>query len=465
MYNLITIWYMKSFTTFYFENFSFDPNTQRAYFGYSFDREEFFTEEIDFSSQYYSLRKDIDTSLLQSLLFHCHIALGISYYKLFPTQKLTILSGNIDQWQAIFWKKFYLNGLGEFFITNDIDPTELLNFESESCVTYPAVSYPSGNRVLLPWGGWKDSIVSSILLQDSKRYFTPYVFWKIDTIKSQTLTSLWENVLQIQRTLCKNLFKMNTAWYYNGHVPITWIIAFISFVTAYLYKYRYIILSNESSADEWNTTWKWLSINHQYSKSFEFEKDLQWYAQKYITSDTQYFSILRGFHEYKIAEIFSHRAQQYFTTFSSCNKNFTLNSRPKHSGNWCWECEKCCFVYLMLSAFLTPEEWEHIFWENLFKNSSLLSTFSALIGYQSHKPFECVGTYEESIYALYQAGKKYDAQNMPLILKKLFPIVIAKIETKWISYFEKKLGKISNDDIIPADLKHTIPLLSTYHEA
>ena len=142
---------MKQFTTFYFENFSFDLNTQIASFGYSFDRQEFFTEEIDFSSDVFLLRDDIDTSVVQSLLFHSHLALGMSYYKLFPTKKLVILSGEIDNYQTNFWKKFYLNGLGEFFIRNNIDPTELLQFSSESCVVYKKQKLSISDRALLPW--------------------------------------------------------------------------------------------------------------------------------------------------------------------------------------------------------------------------------------------------------------------------------------------------------------------------
>ncbi len=449
---------MKALSTFYFENFSFHPETQKAYFGYSFDREEFFTEEIDFSSDTFSMRSDIDSSCIQSLLFHCHIALGISYYKLFPTKNLMILSGNIDQEQAEFWKKFYLNGLGEFFIQNNIKPHDLLNFSSESCITYHKQDIQWSDRALLPWWWWKDSIVSSILLEKSNISATPYVFWKIDAIKSSTLTTFWSPALQVTRTLSDHLFKMNADGYYNGHVPITGIIACISFVTAYMYDYTYIILSNEYSADEGNTLWEWMNINHQYSKSFEFEKDLKKYSEKYITSDIQYFSLLRWFHEYKIAEIFANSAGKYFSSFSSCNKNFTLTTDPQHTWNWCGKCEKCAFVYLMFSAFLSPSQVKDIFWSHLFEDPELLNDFSGLIWHDTHKPFECVGTYEESIYAMYRSIQKYNHSSLPYVLEKLSWVVEKEVTKLWGDYFEKKLGKIHNEDIIPAEIKSCISL-------
>jgi hypothetical protein len=63
-------------------------------------------------------------------LFNLHIALGISYYKLFPTKTLEVKSGYLNDEQIAFWEKFYRNGLGEFFIKNDIDFRELINFEN-----------------------------------------------------------------------------------------------------------------------------------------------------------------------------------------------------------------------------------------------------------------------------------------------------------------------------------------------
>ena len=46
------------------------------------------------------------------------------------------------------------------------------------------------------------------------------------------------------------LFEMNEQGYYNGHVPISGIIAFVLVTASYLYDYRYIVMSNEKSADE-----------------------------------------------------------------------------------------------------------------------------------------------------------------------------------------------------------------------
>lgn len=184
-----------------------------------------------------------------------------------------------------------------------------------------------------------------------------------------------KDILQVTRKLSTHLFDMNAQGYYNGHVPITGMIAFLSIVSAYIYNYKYIILSNELSASEPNTHWRGLDINHQYSKSFEFEQDFSTYVSKYMTQDISYFSLLRGVHEYKIAEIFCQQAQDFFSSFSSCNKNFVISSQVTHHGRWCGVCEKCCFVYLMLSAFLDTSQLQEIFASDLLSDATLESRF------------------------------------------------------------------------------------------
>ena len=81
----------------------------------------------------------------------------------------------------------------------------------------------------------------------------------------------------MQRMMDPKLFDMNQQGYYNGHVPISGVIAFVLVTAAYLYDYTYIIMSNEKSANEGNTVLDGIEINHQRSKSYEFESDFNEY--------------------------------------------------------------------------------------------------------------------------------------------------------------------------------------------
>jgi len=428
---------MKNFNTFYFERFEFDKISLKAKFFYSFDKTEHFEEVIDFSSDFFNIIDSIDYEIINNILFHLHIALWISYYKLFPTEQLILESGFLDEKQIEFWISFYLNWLWEFFIKNNFDFKKILNFENIK--NFENKGYKNveinGDNSLLMWWGWKDSIVSSILLNEEKKDYTPFVFWKIDRIKEDTLKVLWKKVMLVKRTLSSNLFKLNKEWYYNWHVPITGIIAFVSIVSSYLYNFKNIVLSNEKSANEENTIWNGLKINHQYSKSGEFEKYFRSYVENNISKNINYYSKLRDRYEIEIAEIFAKEWYRFFENFSSCNRNFVI-FWDKQKLNWCCDCEKCAFVYLILSPFLDEGKMLSIFKQNLLNNKSLLNIYKGLFWFTENKPFECVWTYDESLLSAYKTLNNYKTKIESWEIKKL-PYILENLENKIINY-EKK---------------------------
>ena len=119
---------MKTFETFYFIGYSFDPRSLKASFSYSFDHEVNFTETIDFACPWFRPISVIDAEIMKTLLFHLSLAVGISYYKLYPTKNLILEHWSLNEDQKSFWKTFYLQGLGEFLFRNNISPQELINF-------------------------------------------------------------------------------------------------------------------------------------------------------------------------------------------------------------------------------------------------------------------------------------------------------------------------------------------------
>ena len=151
-------------------------------------------------------------------------------------------------------------------------------------------------------------------------------------------------------------------------------------------------------------------INHQYSKTYEFENDFNLYTKKYFNIDVKYFSLLRCLNEFQIGMLFSNY-KKYHTIFKSCN----VGSKEK-PWKWCCNCAKCMFVYIILSPFLYKEELINIFGQDLYENKDLLDTLLELSGNSKTKPFECVGTYEEVRYALSLTIEKHK-DNLPYLLK------------------------------------------------
>lgn len=437
---------MKTYTNFFFENFFFDQKTLEARFVYSFDEELFFEEKISFSEWVFSLRPNIDSEIVENILFHLHIALWISYYKTFLSKNLVLKTGKLEEKEVTFWKKFYVHGLWEFLYKNKIDPSEYFHFSSMSETTYHKKDFSLSEKYLVAiWWG-KDSIVSIELLKQMGQQLDVVSFAQNDNILYQnTANNAGLKRLFIQRELSKNITEVNALGAYNGHVPITWMIAFVLELACYLYDYKYIVLSNEASANFWNTFYHGFEINHQWSKSVEFELDFGTYVSDNISSDTKYFSLLRPYYELKIADFFARFWKKYFTSFSSCNTNFKIfksslfssleNEKKKY---WCNACPKCAFVYTILRPFLTWEETLSIFWKELYEEKNLETLFRELAGISWIKPFECVGTNEEVILAMKMS---YDTWqwDLPFILEIFQKEVQSKMSNTDFENIRKKV--------------------------
>ncbi len=457
---------MKSFDTFYFVWYTFDKNTLQATFSYSFDHETYFTEIIDFSCHGFIQTANIDDEIMDTLLFHLSLAVGISYYKVYPTTNLVVETGSLDVDQQRFRTKFYMQGLGEFFYKNGISPYGLLHFVNGAKKKHQKIFLSSGNvpMIALWWG--KDSLVSVELIKKMGIPFFTSTFGKDYYLHSVVGDSIWAPRLVIQRTFDPQLFVMNQQWYYNGHVPISWIIAFVLTTAAYLYDYTYIIMSNEKSANEGNIllsdekTGKQYDINHQRSKSAEFESDFSDYIKKYISPDIKYFSLLRGMYEIYIAKLFA-QYPQYFSVFSSCNNNFKVIEHNKTTHNrWCGICPKCAFVYTILRPFLSDDMTKTIFDHELYENNTLLPLYKELLGVSGIKPFECVGTNEEVTYAMYLYYQKIkNSSPLPPIIDFFKQEILPTISPETILILENKLFTLYTQEThIPKFFNTIFPL-------
>ncbi|KNC71594.1 hypothetical protein SARC_15868, partial [Sphaeroforma arctica JP610] len=61
-----------------------------------------------------------------------------------------------------------------------------------------------------------------------------------------------------------------------------------------------------------------------------------------------------------------------------------------------------------------------VFGDNLFAKEALWPEFEALMGLGEHKPFECVGTAEETFVALKKARSRYKATYPNMDLPQFF---------------------------------------------
>lgn len=385
-------------------------------FGFEIVGLEKFEPQITIEKKEFNF-KNLTSKKTQRLVFFLGMVEAISYFKATCSPNFYIACGSLTEKQKAWFSKLYYLGLGEFRYRNniDIEQKDFVSFISKGNIEEENLKedIKIEKGIIIPIGGGKDSNVTMELLKDYKE---DTLCFRIGTKEiplecAKIAGFSRDKVIEIERTIDKNLLKLNEEGYLNGHTPFSAIVAFLSYLVAFLLEKKYIALSNEDSANQSNVVGE--KINHQYSKTFEFEKDFREFVKENIDTDIEYFSMLRPITELQIAMLFS-RLKPYHKVFKSCN----VGSK-KEPWKWCCNCPKCLFVYTILSPFLYKEELIDVFGEDLFEKESLRKTFLELCGFEKTKPFECVGTYEEVRYAISKTIKNLEAQNeeLPLLLK------------------------------------------------
>jgi len=374
----------------------YEPNLEKGeilfHFGFTGEKNIDFTEKISFPPVVIRPPEPLLKSILDNLM----LILGISYWKAYCPKEIVIESSFLTKEQAEFWNVVYTKGLGEFFYKNKIDFGGLVKFPFNENVVSTPTDFPRKNRSLLGLGGGKDSIVVAEILKSQNKDFD--LITGVSGIQQEVSLAIGKKPLIVKRELDPNLFDINKeSGVYNGHVPVSVYYAFILLLAAVLFDYKYILVGNEKSANYGNVEYLGEMINHQWSKSEEFEKLFNDYVGKFITPGIKYSSPLRDMTELQVVEKFVQHPQ-YFKVFSSCNRNFRINNVSQKK--WCGECPKCLFVFISLAAFLPKEEVLDIFGKNLFEDKNLIPLFEELVGARNFKPFECVGTQDEAKEAL-----------------------------------------------------------------
>lgn len=400
---------------------------------------------------------NVNQEFLSYLFFNYGLVDIINYFKLSCPKKVIIEAGYINQDQINFFKKLIYNGLSEYFYRNNIDLSyiEFTNFEvnSDRKFNFSINDNFDGNLILV--GGGKDSIVSLELLKDEKLNNSCFLFERniypknIPSYKSIETAGYTEDDIKIfNAEIDPLLLELNKKGFLNGHVPFSSQLAFASYIMAYLNNKKYIITSNEASSNEGNIEDS--NVNHQYSKSIDFENDFRSYVNKYFMKDIEYFSLLRPLLEIQIAKIFSHYPK-YFHTFRSCNLS------TKNTGtNWCCNCPKCLFIFIILSPYIDLKTLTNIFSKNLLNEQDFLETFKELLGEKAYKPFECVGTFEEVKYACSKTVRmlKERKEPLPYLLEyfdaryhssddklEYFWNDINNVPSKWVNKIRKELNE------------------------
>jgi len=401
----------------------------------------------------------VGDGVLNNLVFNLGLIEMLSYWKATCSPETEILAGSLNQEQIKWWKDLIDRGMGQFFYENKIDfkKPNFLKFNTTQTgnnVTLPGNVTLKEKEVLIPIGGGKDSIVTLEMLKGVKKNIACFSLNPTEAAKKiMKLARLpapraqasggqagCRTPIIVERNIDPKLLELNQKGFLNGHTPFSAYLTFLSVLVAVLFGFKFIAFSNERSSNEGNVNYLGRIINHQYSKSFDFEKKFRKYSLKYLTPEVQYFSFLRPLYEIQIAKLFS-KYPQYFNAFLSCNVAYQTASGTKKPTNpvqiasrlygarkWCGRCPKCLFVFTALYPFIGNKIIK-IFGKNLFEDRKLLPLMLRLIGKEKFKPFECVGTKKESLVAFYLSWKKNRGRasdKLPFLLKYFEKSILPK---------------------------------------
>ncbi|QNP41125.1 UDP-N-acetyl-alpha-D-muramoyl-L-alanyl-L-glutamate epimerase [Lysobacter solisilvae (ex Woo and Kim 2020)] len=382
---------------FRFVRCTFDATTGVAQLVYAFDDGPELIETVTVPGAPFTLEGERAVAAERALQL-LHLIAGVSYYKAAVPEEIRIDSYAIDADTAALLELIYVNGLGEFAYRNGLNLHEKIRFPvaaRDDATQAPALGLRE--HALVAIGGGKDSLVSIEALRTLGIGQT--VTW---VGGSQLIRACAErtglSTLNLGRALAPQLFDYNREGAWNGHIPVTVLNSAIMVLAAVLLDVDQVVFSNERSASYGSLIEGTGEVNHQWSKGWACEKAFGEHVQKHVAADLHYYSLLRPLSELAVARQFA-RTDHYDAHFSSCNRNFhIMGERP--ANRWCGVCPKCHFVFLALAPFMPKPRLVGIFGRNLLDDPAQTAGYDALLEYQDHKPFECVGEGRESRAAM-----------------------------------------------------------------
>lgn len=426
----------KKYPTFIYKSYNYywEKNELKINFKYFVDKSIQFNPLINIKGVTESQFNYIDKEVLDNLVFNLGIIEMLSYWKATSSPNIKVECGFLNKKQIIWWTKLLKDGMGEFFYVNNIDS------RNEKFVTFSSAGKKHNKKadinsegILLPVSGGIDSTVTADLLSKafSDKISTFMLNPSTATKNIAKVLGLTRNV-EVQRKIDKNLLDLNNNGFLNGHTPFSAYLAFLSVLCAYIFDLKYILFSNEASSNEGNVEFLGKKINHQYSKSFEFETEFRRYTKTYLSNEIEYFSFLRSLNSIQISKLFS-ELSVYHNIVLSCNIGVKEN-------RWCGKCAKCLSTYVLLFPFIDQKKIKKMYSKDLLKDKNLGELLNSLTKVNTIKPFECVGTKKEIKFALKLIADKYNKTKEPLpklIEKALSGVESSDSQSLVMSFYNK----------------------------
>ena len=318
--------------------------------------------------------------IIKRLCIYLSLVESLSYWK--ATYSPKIIIEPLLPMPAIEWyEDLLINGMMEYRYINGLPPSELPEIEWTEDTNTQIIANTAKNESLVLVSGGKDSTVTLSLISEVEK-IKAFILNKLPA--AERVMGLFPDIpiIRAERIIDNRLFELNDSGYLNGHTPFSALLSVISTIAGVLSDSKFIIASNESSAETKFANYNGHEVNHQYSKSYKYELKFKDLMDKTIKSAPLWFSFLRPLTEPQICKLLA-KSRKLISHITSCNKNQSI-------GSWCGSCPKCVSTWILLMPYLEKNELINIFGQDvLTKNINLLPS---LLGETDCRPLECVGT-------------------------------------------------------------------------
>src|SRR5215467_13400461 len=343
-----------------------------------------------------------------------------------------------------WWRAFWPGAMGEFFYRNQIGYTAA----DFLVIRGPAGAPDEGDGAaggadgppLVLFSGGKDSLALARIAAAARGAAPVDFFLYNPGARLRDMTgslAAGGRVLEAQRAILPELLRLNAAGHPNGHTPFSAYLAFAAMLTGYLRGSGLTVAGNSRSDDEPNVpSYLGRPVNHQWTKSYEFETAIGGYRDRWLPGAPGYSSPLRPLYELQIIASLSGDVDGYLRT-ASCNR--------APAGAWCRSCAKCAWVFLATAALFGHDLAIRKIGADMFADKALAGVYREMAGLTGTKPFECTGTEGEVRSAIRAAGQGGDPGGYPALADCLRDPAVAAARP-----LAALLAEWGHDELVPA---------------
>ncbi|HET7247580.1 MAG TPA: hypothetical protein VFJ07_22400 [Streptosporangiaceae bacterium] len=393
----------------------------------------------------------VGTVTAQRLVRALAIIEAFSYWKALCSPVIEVALPAPDAAELDWWQAFWPGAMGEFFYRNRIDYTApgFLAIRDPEGAGGPGEDAPSGGGAapegppLVLFSGGKDSLALARVVSASAGSAPADFFLYNPGERLRGLAGSLASggrLVEVRRAILPELLALNAAGHPNGHTPFSAYLAFAAMLAGYLRGSGPVMAGNSRSDDEPNVrSYLGRPVNHQWTKSYEFETAARSYRDRWLPGAPGYSSPLRPLYEVQIIASLAGDVDAYLRTVS-CNQ--------ARGGGWCRSCAKCAWVFLATAALFGHDLAIRKTGGDMFADPALSGVYQEMAGLTGVKPFECTGSEDEVRAAIQAVGHGQPPDAYPALAACLRDPAVAGARP-----LAALLAGWGHDDLVPAALR------------